>query len=72
MAAKKESNAEHLDAVFETYGGKKRFSVRHPSHKKEIIVAAPNKDAAIVAAAKALGKKWTKYEFYAFCEVYAI
>lgn len=61
---------EHLDGVFGSYGGKKRFCVSHPGYKKALRVAAPNQDAAIVAAANALGVAWTKYEFYAYCEVF--
>ncbi len=60
---------ERVDGIFENYTGKKRFEVRVPGKRKLLRVAAPNEDAAIVAAAKAVGRRWTEYEFYAFCEV---
>lgn len=60
---------ERLDGVFGSYTGKERFEVRVPGKRKILRVAAPNEDAAIVAAANAVGRRWTEYEFYAFCEV---
>lgn len=56
---------ERLDGVFGSYTGKKRFEVRVPGKRKILRVAAPDEDAAIVA----VGRRWTEYEFYAFCEV---
>lgn len=66
---KSSDKTEHIDAVFEKYGGKKRFEVMCPGEKKPLRVAAPSEEAAIVAAARKLGKRWTQYDFYAFCGV---
>ena len=65
----KEKETEHLDAIYKTYGGKKRWCVKVPGQKEALRVAAPDENTAIVAAAVRLGKVWTKYEFYAYCEV---
>ena len=67
---KKETNkiAFH-DARYEDYSGKKRFEVTHPSHKRRLIVAAPDAASAIVAAADKWGERWTAYSFYAYCLV---
>lgn len=67
---KKETNkiAFH-DARYEDYSGKKRFEVTHPSHKRRLIVAAPDDASAIVAAADKWGERWTAYSFYAYCLV---
>lgn len=62
---------EKLDGVFENYSGKKRFEVSHPDFRVPLRVAAPTEEAAIVAAAKSRGVEWTKYEFYAYCEVFS-
>lgn len=55
------------DAVYESYAGCKRFEVEHPAHRSRLIVAAPDENAAIVAAAARWGEKWTAYDFYANC-----
>ena len=67
MAKVKEE--KKFDAVFGSYGGKERFEVSHPDYKNSLIVAAPTYDSAIVAAANRWGRKWTEYEFYAYCKV---
>lgn len=61
---------EKLDGIFGEYGGKKRFAVSHPDFRVPLRIAAPDEASAIVAAAKSRGRKWTEYDFYAYCEVY--
>ncbi len=56
-------------AQFKNYNGKKRFYARCPG-RNEIVVAAPDYATAIVAAAEYFGEEWTKYEFYAFTDVW--
>lgn len=55
-------------ACYEDYKGHKLFTVHHPKHR-EIVVRAPDENAAIVAAGKYWGTPWTKYDFYAYCRV---
>lgn len=61
--------AVSADVAYENYTGRKRFEVEHPAHRRRIIVAAPNADSAIVAAAARWGERWQKYSFYAYCRV---
>ena len=61
--------AKEYDCCFEGYRGTKRFTVSHPKHKKGLTVAAPNEDAAMVAAAKHWNTRWQAVEFYAYAEV---
>lgn len=68
-AASQSGDSDPIDAVFGSYGGKKRFVVSHPDYKKPCRVAAPDEDAAIVAAADFFEARWTKYSFYAYCKV---
>lgn len=58
------------DAVYPDYTGRKTFHVSHPSFRNDVRVRAPNKQAAVVAAAMAWNTRWTAYEFYAYCKVY--
>ena len=60
------------DAIYKDYGGKKRFRVEHPDISFPLFVAAPDENSAIVAAAEKLERKWTDYDFYAFCNVMQI
>lgn len=48
---------------YDRYRGDKRWKVEHPEHGS-VIVAAPNKDAAIFAAAQAWKCKWTDCSFH--------
>ena len=57
------------DVQFEKYSGKKRYAVRHPDYRREVVVAAPAAEAAIAAFAKMHNRAWTEYAFYAFCDV---
>lgn len=61
--------AVNADAVYESYAGCKRFEVEHLAHRRRIIVAAPNADSAIVAAAARWSERWQAYNFYAYCRV---
>ena len=65
----KTPKAVSADAAYENYTGRKRFEVEHPAHRRRIIVAAPNEDSAIVAAAARWGERWQEYSFYAYCRV---
>ena len=58
-----------LKATYEGYTGKKHWKVTHPDYKESVTACAPDSQAAIVAAAKALNTEWTAYRFYAFAEV---
>ena len=51
------------------YKGVRRWEVKHPAHKKKLVVAAPNSDSAIVAAASRWGEAWTSLDFYPLCTV---
>lgn len=53
---------------FESYRGKKQWSVYHPRYGR-CTVSAPDRDAAVVAAARVFGTQWTKVEFYSQCEI---
>lgn len=66
---KQKSEKPDYDVQFEKYGGNKRWAVCHPDYKKEIVVAAPAAEAAIVAFAEKHNRAWTEYTFYAFCNV---
>ena len=68
MAMKIKEEKKDYQACFEDYRGKKIFLACHPKHRS-IKVCAPDKNSAIVAAAKYWGVKWTSYSFYAYCEV---
>ena len=57
------------DIAFEHYRGYRRYTVSHPDFGEEIIVAAPDDVAAIVAAAEKWQVRWQSFEFYAFCKV---
>ena len=60
---------DKLGGVFGSYAGKKRFEVRVPGRPVPLRIAAPCESSAIVAAAAVVGRRWTEYEFYAYCEV---
>lgn len=60
---------EFFNCSFGNYEGKKRWTVMHPRHHREITVRAPDDNAAIQAAANYWGEDWTRYDFYAYCEV---
>ena len=51
------------------YKGVRRWEVKHPAHKKKLIVAAPDSNSAMVAAAGRWGERWTSLDFYPLCEV---
>ena len=57
------------DCRFEKYNGAKRFFVNHPAHQQTLTVAAPDADAATVAAADYWGERWQSYQFYPYCTV---
>lgn len=57
-----------VQAVFEDYGGKKRWYVKHPKYQ-QIIVAAPDDVSTMVAAAECWGERWQSYSFYPYCDV---
>lgn len=56
-------------SVYPDYQGKKRWSVRHPQHRKPVTVTAPTAAAAMVTAANLWGDRWQSVEFYAYAEV---
>lgn len=53
---------------FEDYTGDKKWIVSHPDFK-DVTVHAPDTTAALVAACKVWGVKWTQYSIYAFATV---
>ena len=61
--------AKEYDCCFEGYRGTKRFTVSHPKRKKDLTVAAPSEEAAMVAAAKHWDTRWQAVEFYAYAKV---
>ena len=61
-------SAVKIDAVFDGYIGKKRWSVSHPDHKKGCCVSAPDEASALMTAAKYWDRDWTRIEFYAYAE----
>ena len=65
----KKLNDKQIDYAFEDYSGTKRYIVAHPDYRNSCTVAAPDENSAIVAASRFWGKKWTDYNFYAFCTV---
>ena len=54
--------------TFEGYRGSKRFSVQHPKFGT-VTVAAPDRDSAMVVAARTWNTKWTSLDFYTVCTV---
>ena len=68
MPMKSETKINDYQACFEDYRGKKIFLACHPKHRS-VKVCAPDRNSAIVTAAKYWGAKWTSYSFYAYCEV---
>lgn len=60
------------DIAYEDYKGNKRFTVTHPAHAGELTVAAPDENTALVAAANYWGETWTRYGYYAYCNVFAV
>ncbi len=68
---KKKDETEHVDAVFEDYTGKKRFTVEHAAHPP-MTVAAPDENSAMVAAAEHAGLRWQSYSYYAYARVWAL
>ena len=59
---------DKYDARFADYHGQKRYRVEHPEHKT-VVVAAPDENADIMAAAKYWDEKWTTYDYYAYATV---
>jgi hypothetical protein len=53
---------------FGDYKGRCRYVVKHPKFKGELIVRAPDDNAAIKAAGDYWGEDWIRYEFYAYCD----
>lgn len=64
--------SKRFDCSFGTYEGQKRYSVMHPKFKNELIVRAPDENAAIMAAGNYWGEDWVDYDFYAYCEVFKV
>ncbi len=62
-----ETTVKDCDVAFEDYKGVKRYTVSHPAHKRDLRVAAPDENAAMVAAAERWGERWQSIEFYAYC-----
>ena len=60
------TKANEYDIAFEDYRGRRRYTVSHPDFSGELIVAAPDDVAAIVAAAELWHTRWQSFEFYAF------
>lgn len=56
-------------ATYDEYEGKRRYYVSHPSRKGSVLVAAPDPNSAIVAAAPLFKMKWTSYAYYSECVV---
>lgn len=54
--------------TYEDYRGSKRFAVQHPKFGT-VTVAAPDRDSAMVAAARTWNTKWTNLDFYTVCTV---
>ena len=67
----KKNDTAGYEAVFKDYQGTNLFKVSHPENG-EIRVSAPDKAAALVAAAEFWGKRWQDCEFYMFCSIEAI
>lgn len=70
MAKKKDE--QPFDCCFAGYTGKKRFGVSHPDRAKRLVVAAPDVDAAMVAAAGYWKERWQEYRFYSYVVVTAL
>lgn len=64
----KEACSVYFDTKFGEYGGKLRFEVRHSAHPP-CVVAAPDENSALVAAANYNGLRWTDYSYYAYAQV---
>lgn len=58
-----------FDCSFGDYTGKGRWRVMHPKFNRELIVRAPDDNAAIKAAGDYWGEDWIRYDFYAYCNV---
>lgn len=54
-----------------TCGKLRAFTVEHPAHGV-CAVSARSEEEAIVEAARQWGVDWTRYAFYAWCEVYPL
>lgn len=67
----KKNDPNGFEAVFKDYKGRNRFKASHPA-KGKIRVAAPDKTAALVAAAEFWGERWQDCEFYMDCSIEAI
>lgn len=68
LSTKGSTRVAFYQAKFDGYEGRKRFEVRHPSHPP-CVVAAPDENAALVAAADYNGMDWRKVSYYAYAEV---
>lgn len=51
------------------YEGNKRFLVSHPDQKSSVEVYAPDKNAALCAAAAYWNRRWQSISFYAYAIV---
>lgn len=60
--------SKYYDVLFGQYKGSTRYGVLHPRFNREIVVAAPDEYAAMMAAANYWGQEWTDYTFYAYCD----
>ena len=61
-----------FNCSFGNYTGKQRYMVKHPSHMGELIVRAPDDNAAIKAAGDYWGEDWLRYDFYAYCDAWKV
>lgn len=60
--------AAGVTPTLDGYAGTKKFTVIF--HEKSVEVCAPDEQSAIVTAAKYWNRRWTDYEFYAWCRVF--
>lgn len=67
--AEEKKTERAADCCFEGYDGRNKWTVRHPKHKKTLVVMAKDEACAIVAAAQYWGERWQAYSFYPYCEV---
>lgn len=59
-----------LATSYNGYDGDRRWWVSHPDYQTTIMVAAPDADSAMVAAAKYWGRDWTRISFYCDARVW--
>ena len=54
---------------YQDYDGQKRFRVSHPDQPETVDVYAPDRDAALCAAAQYWHVRWQSINFYAYAVV---